>query len=156
MPGTECFDFTHNAQYEHIKYLTYAHYRRELTVLYGTPPNIMHILINDKDLVALADAPIVTPDFFGTKIAIALAYQKPSVFFRRCVENGQLQEFFPELYDCIGCSQDPNYHTDDVFDHTMLAIDSAEKVGVSDLDTKLAILFHDIGKILTRKVTIVE
>ena len=48
----------------------------------------------------------------------------------------------PELKDCIMFNQKNPYHIYDVYDHTACALSYAP----NDLITKLALLFHDIGK----------
>jgi hypothetical protein len=157
----ECFNFTHTPDNEKIKYLLFRHYRRERTNLFGvdlTAQDRKHYL---NQLQLLADFPISTSSEFGVKMVVALSFAKPSEFFRRCANNGQLQQYFPELFNCIGCKQDPHYHQDDVFDHTMLALDKVEDPEVIEnsvglLDIKLAVLFHDIGKPVVRRITIVE
>jgi hypothetical protein len=140
------FNFTHTKQEEEFKYLLYTHYVRTRPAL----------VLEESDLFLLANTPTSSSTFWGVKLTIALTYRKPSHFFRECVKNGELPKFFPELYACINCLQDPLYHKDDVFDHTMMALDSAEEVGIFDLNTKLAILFHDIGKAYTRKEMPIE
>jgi putative nucleotidyltransferase with HDIG domain len=68
---------------------------------------------------------------------------KPSKGFYLMKESGLLELFIPELLENIDIDQ-PQYHVDDVFTHTMKAVDLAED------DVKLAALFHDIGKARTR------
>lgn len=51
--------------------------------------------------------------------------------------------FIPEITDTIGFDQHNPYHDYDVFGHTVHAIENCTSV---DLITRLAVLFHDIGK----------
>lgn len=51
--------------------------------------------------------------------------------------------FIPEMTDMIGFSQNNPYHDYDVFGHTVHAIENCDS---ADLITRLAVLFHDIGK----------
>lgn len=51
--------------------------------------------------------------------------------------------FIPEITDTIGFDQNNPYHDYDVFGHTVHAI---ENCASADLITRLAVLFHDIGK----------
>lgn len=51
--------------------------------------------------------------------------------------------FVPELEDMFGFQQNNPYHDYDVWLHTLVAIDHCES---NDLITRLAVLFHDIGK----------
>lgn len=50
----------------------------------------------------------------------------------------------PEFLPCIGFQQNNPYHIYDVFDHTIVALESCETS--YDKVTILAVLFHDIGK----------
>ena len=56
-------------------------------------------------------------------------------------EAGLLEYVLPELIAAIGVEQG-GFHTYDVFDHTLAAVDAAP----SDLVTRTAALLHDIGK----------
>ena len=49
----------------------------------------------------------------------------------------------PELSKIMGCSQNNMYHIYDVWNHTRFALTSCR---IHDLETRLAILLHDIGK----------
>lgn len=49
----------------------------------------------------------------------------------------------PELNKIMGCSQNNMYHIYDVCDHTRFALTACR---VHDLETRLAILLHDVGK----------
>lgn len=51
--------------------------------------------------------------------------------------------FIPEFKDMIDFSQNNPYHQFNVYDHTIHAIQHCES---NDLITRLAVLFHDIGK----------
>jgi tRNA nucleotidyltransferase (CCA-adding enzyme) len=51
-------------------------------------------------------------------------------------------EIIPELAPCIGLEQNKIYHKFDVWEHTLSAIDNAER----DSIIRLAVLLHDIGK----------
>lgn len=51
--------------------------------------------------------------------------------------------FIPEITDTIGFGQNNPYHDYDVFGHTVHAIENCDS---ADLITRLAVLFHDIGK----------
>ena len=57
-----------------------------------------------------------------------------------------IAEFLPELEDCVGFDQNTKYHCYDVFEHSLRAL---ELCNTDDLVTRLAVLFHDIGKPLT-------
>lgn len=51
-------------------------------------------------------------------------------------------QIIPELQPMFGCTQNSKYHRYDVWHHTLAALRSTP----SDLETQLAVLFHDIGK----------
>jgi len=57
---------------------------------------------------------------------------------------GLLEYVLPELLPAIGVEQG-GFHTDDVFDHTVAAVDAAP----NDLVTRTAAILHDIGKPVT-------
>ena len=51
--------------------------------------------------------------------------------------------FIPEIKDMIGFKQNNPYHTYDVWNHTVYAVEYCES---DDLVTRLAVFFHDFGK----------
>jgi tRNA nucleotidyltransferase (CCA-adding enzyme) len=53
-----------------------------------------------------------------------------------------LLEIIPELKPCIGFDQKHPHHHLDVWEHTLLALSMSEE----DLEVRLALLLHDIGK----------
>lgn len=109
-------------------------------------------------LIDLANTSCPNDKSFGVQVAIAIGQKTPSIFFNTCVNNGKLEKYFPELFACIGCTQDERYHIDDVYNHTMIALDrTASLPEVLTFNTKMALLFHDLGKAPTRRVeSIVE
>lgn len=70
---------------------------------------------------------------------LLLKSPKPSVGLSLLKESGILSIFIPELTEGIDVVQ-PEFHSDDVFTHSILTVDEAED------SVKLAALFHDIGK----------
>ncbi len=93
-----------------------------------------------------------------------LKAEKPSVFFNELRRMDQLKSWFPEVYELIGCIQEPSHHPEgDVYTHTMLVLDEAAKVksrADRPRDFMVASLCHDFGKPLVteynaekRKVT---
>jgi tRNA nucleotidyltransferase (CCA-adding enzyme) len=74
----------------------------------------------------------------------------PSVFFRTLRAMDKLSDFFPEIAAMIGVPQNPKYHPEgDVFEHTMLVLDSAAALrarAMEPLNFMLAALLHDAGK----------
>lgn len=74
---------------------------------------------------------------------------QPSIGFKLMQKVGLLKLILPELETAVGVTQPGPYHKWDVFDHTLYAIDAAPK----NLVIRMAAVFHDIAKPVTRKVT---
>ncbi|MCF0241649.1 MAG: HD domain-containing protein [Treponema sp.] len=76
---------------------------------------------------------------------------KPSVGLKLMEKTGILEIFIPELTYCRGCIQgdERGYHDFDVLDHLFYACDGAPS---SKIKVRLAALFHDIAKPLTKKI----
>lgn len=79
--------------------------------------------------------------------------EKPSIFFITLKELHALQYHFKPLYIMTKIKAGSfEYHGNDTaFDHTMKAIDRCKANGYS-FDIFLAVLFHDTGKGITKKV----
>jgi len=76
---------------------------------------------------------------------------KPSRGFKTMARTGLLDYVLPELSACIGCGQNPKYHSYPVFEHLIYATDAA--CSISDrLDVRFGALCHDLGKAPTRQV----
>ncbi len=60
--------------------------------------------------------------------------------------TGLLRSIIPELYACKSFDQDSKYHDKDVFEHLLKTTDAVPPI----LPLRLAALFHDIAKPLTR------
>ncbi len=78
-------------------------------------------------------------------LKLILKSPKPSRGINLLYESGLLNLFLPELIECKGVTQ-PEWHSDDLYDHSLGVLDNAED------NVKLAGLFHDIGKVKTRTV----
>lgn len=76
---------------------------------------------------------------------------KPSRAFKAMARTDLLSKVFPELADCIGCGQNPKYHSYPVFEHLIYATDAACSL-TDRLDVRFGALFHDLGKAPTRAV----
>lgn len=79
----------------------------------------------------------ITAEFF--KI---LTSQNPIKGLNILEKTKLLDYFLPELTTAVGFDQKNPNHDKDVFDHTLCVVDRCP----NDLDTRLAGLFHDIGK----------
>lgn len=66
------------------------------------------------------------------------------------LESNLLAEFLPEMLPMIGCTQG-DWHRYDVWTHTLTALASLPDAdNTARLEVRLALLWHDIGKPLTR------
>lgn len=68
---------------------------------------------------------------------------KPSLGINLLKDSGLLELFMPELLELVGLEQ-PEWHTDDVYAHSLKTLDLAED------RIRLAALLHDLGKARTR------
>ncbi|MDR0999042.1 MAG: HD domain-containing protein, partial [Treponema sp.] len=91
----------------------------------------------------------VSPERVRDELDKIIASPSPSLAFRLMEETGLLELFLPELAACRGVEQ-KGCHRFDVLDHSLLACDYAARQSYPE-DVRLAALFHDIGKPLTRK-----
>ncbi|MCQ2592596.1 MAG: HD domain-containing protein [Treponema sp.] len=80
-----------------------------------------------------------------------LMSKKPSVGLKLMEETGVLKDFIPEFSICRNCIQSDyrGFHQFDVMDHLFYACDGAPQ---NNLKVRLAALFHDIGKPVTKKI----
>lgn len=72
-----------------------------------------------------------------------MATDKPSVALELMRKSGLLTLYIPELEECQGIKQPPNFHKFDVYWHNLHACDAAPK---DNLIVRLAALLHDISK----------
>lgn len=72
----------------------------------------------------------------------------PSRGFRLLQETGLLPYVSPVLSAMVGVTQNPRWHRLDVWEHTLTAFDHTPR----DQEVRLAVLYHDSGKTLTRSV----
>lgn len=76
-------------------------------------------------------------------VKLIMYSSKPSIGLELMRKSGLLEIFLPELIDNIGIVQ-PEYHSDDVYTHSLKSLDIAED------SVKIAALLHDLGKASTR------
>jgi putative nucleotidyltransferase with HDIG domain len=99
---------------------------------------------------ALENTTRVAPERIRDELDKIIAAGKPSTAFLLMEKTGLLERLLPELGQCRGIEQ-KGFHRFDVLDHSLLACDySARKK--APLHVRLASLFHDIGKPVTRKM----
>ena len=88
--------------------------------------------------------------------AALMASPRSSEYFRGLLSDGRLAGMFPELAACVGVPQNPAYHPEgDVFEHTMLVVDSAAALrdrAEWPLGFMLSALAHDFGKAVATRV----
>jgi putative nucleotidyltransferase with HDIG domain len=80
---------------------------------------------------------------------IMLQSERPSEAFILMKDTDLLMGVLPELAAAVGMDQPMKFHKMDVFEHTMVVLDG---VPTTKLHVRLAALFHDLGKVKTRKV----
>ena len=104
-----------------------------------------------RDIVANGEADALVPDRVWKETELALAGDRPRVFFETMRECNALAVVFPELDALWGVPQPEKWHPEiDTGLHTMLVLDEACKLG-TDVDLRFAALVHDLGKATTRK-----
>jgi tRNA nucleotidyltransferase (CCA-adding enzyme) len=94
----------------------------------------------------LSVAGLVSPERVRDEIIKLLEAERPSVGFEFMRESGLMEVFLPELYNCYGVPQN-RYHLYDIYYHSIYSCDAAP---AGDTILRLATLFHDIGKVVTR------
>ncbi|MCL2809387.1 MAG: HD domain-containing protein [Treponema sp.] len=99
---------------------------------------------------ALAVSAKVSWERVREEIDKILASAVPSLGFRIMEKTGLLKLFLEELTLCRGIEQ-KGFHQYDVLDHNFLTCDYAAAKGFSK-ETRLAALFHDIGKPSVREL----
>lgn len=100
---------------------------------------------------ALRKTAKVAPERIQQELNKILMSAKPSIAFRLMEETGLLKLILPELFSCRGIDQ-KGYHKFDVLDHSLLACDAAAAEEDTSLIIRLAALFHDVGKPITRRI----
>jgi poly(A) polymerase len=93
---------------------------------------------------ALADRlrpPVVSVERVKDELVKMLVSDRPKLALELLDQGGLLPEVLPELAACKGVEQG-GYHHFDVFGHTLEAVAKTP----ADLLTRLAALFHDVGK----------
>ena len=89
---------------------------------------------------------------WGEMEKLLLKAERPSIGLDWGLRLGVIERLFPELFLCVGCRQEPEWHPEgDVWVHTLLALDVArgEARGLpysKEATVMLAVLCHDLGK----------
>lgn len=84
----------------------------------------------------------------GGELEKLLKAPRPQRAMEDLWELGILARFLPELHECKGIPQPADYHREgDVWDHTLRCLSAIRPEDTQDV--RLAILFHDSGKVKT-------
>jgi poly(A) polymerase len=85
--------------------------------------------------------PVISAERIADELRRMLVSPRPRLALELLDAGGLLDAVLPELAACKGVPQS-GYHTHDVFGHTLLTVERVPP----DLVTRLAALFHDVGK----------
>jgi poly(A) polymerase len=101
-------------------------------------PDIIPAMRRMKDRLV---PPVVSAERVADELSKMLVSERPRRALELLDEGGLLEAVLPELAACKGVQQG-GHHTHDVYGHTLLAVAATPP----DLLTRLAALFHDVGK----------
>jgi tRNA nucleotidyltransferase (CCA-adding enzyme) len=93
----------------------------------------------------------VAPERIRDEFIKIMESEKPSRAFKGLSRTGLLEIMLPELAACVGCGQNPKYHSYPVFEHVIYATDAACSI-TDDLVVRFGALCHDLGKAPTREL----
>jgi tRNA nucleotidyltransferase/poly(A) polymerase len=85
---------------------------------------------------------IVSPERIKDEINKILVCPQAPQGFKLLDEISLLKIIFPELKRLQNLRQPPQYHQDDVYEHTMKVLDRTDNI----LELRMAALLHDVGK----------
>ena len=97
---------------------------------------------------------IITKERIADELNKMLMCDDPVCAMRLLVDIGAMKYVIPELCEAVEMEQN-KYHIGTVYEHTMKVLDLVVKRpywGVSHLETRMAALLHDIGKIKVKTV----
>ena len=97
---------------------------------------------------------IVSAERIRNELDRLIVTDHPSTGLWFLVDTGLAQHFFPEL-PAMSLEQDPIHRHKDVLTHTLAVVENVKQDASEDFDfrlTRLAALFHDIGKPKTRSI----
>lgn len=112
-------------------------------------PEIIDAVRNMHDRIS-----IVSAERIRNELDRLIVTEHPSAGLWFLVDTGLAQHFFPEL-PAMSLEQDPIHRHKDVLTHTFAVVENVQQNASSDFDfrlTRLAALFHDIGKPKTRSI----
>lgn len=88
--------------------------------------------------------PVVSVERVADELRKMLASDRPALALELLDDGGLLKAVLPELAACKGVLQG-GYHIHDVYRHTLETV----RLTPADLVTRLAAVFHDVGKVAT-------
>ncbi len=97
---------------------------------------------------------IVSAERIRNELDLLIVTEHPSQGLWFLVDTGLAQHFFPEL-PAMSLEQDPIHRHKDVLTHTFAVVENVKQSATGGFDfrlTRLAALFHDIGKPKTRSI----
>jgi tRNA nucleotidyltransferase (CCA-adding enzyme) len=97
-------------------------------------------------MVADGEADALVPERVWQETRRALETARPDVFLEVLRDCGALAAVFPEIDALFGVPQPPRWHPEvDTGVHMLLCLRAAARLGL-DVETRFAVLLHDLGK----------
>jgi tRNA nucleotidyltransferase (CCA-adding enzyme) len=99
-----------------------------------------------REMVAAGEADALVPERVWQETRRALETARPDVFLEVLRECGALAAVFPEIDALFGVPQPPRWHPEvDTGLHMLMCMRAAARLGL-DVETRFAVLLHDLGK----------
>jgi tRNA nucleotidyltransferase (CCA-adding enzyme) len=99
-----------------------------------------------REMVAAGEADALVPERVWQETRRALGTARPDVFFEILRGCGALAAIFPEIDALFGVPQPARWHPEvDTGLHILLCLRAAVRLGL-DVETRFAVLLHDLGK----------
>jgi tRNA nucleotidyltransferase (CCA-adding enzyme) len=106
-------------------------------------PDTMQLM---RDMVAAGEADALVPERVWQETRRALESAHPDIFLAVLRECGALAAVFPEIDALFGVPQPARWHPEvDTGRHMLLCMRAAARLGL-DVETRFAVLLHDLGK----------
>lgn len=93
---------------------------------------------------------IVSPERIVEEFLKIIQSDKPSIGLALMYKTGVMETLYPEISAMAGVDQKKEYHHKDVFWHTLQVVDNVAQSS-NDVWLRIAALFHDIAKPLTKR-----
>jgi tRNA nucleotidyltransferase/poly(A) polymerase len=110
-------------------------------------PNIFHFVT---DSLFLKRLKLVSGERIRDELLGILSTERAAMGMRLLQELGIIAIWLPEMEQLVDMKQNV-WHSEDVWEHSLLALEHAIHMG-GDLTDRVATLFHDVGKGVTRDV----